>query len=252
MRRKARRLAAALTAAALTAVPALAEGEGPAVVREGNSYTVTYQGEAGRDYLLLALRTGADPKALEVGDILYIDQARGDETGLVLFENIRPSVNQDFRVYLSGTDQAGETVYVDKVIVSGEASHEGISGILVSAVDEDGIPARSVEIGVDGSFSVKLATSWTYTLSVTKKGHTPFQTTLTAGDENIDLGEVPLLAGDVNGDGKIDGQDLSALLYEYDREGGELSADFNETGAVNVEDLSLLLRNYGKGEEAGA
>lgn len=251
MRSIGRRSAAALMAAALTAVPALAAGEGPAVVREGTGYTVTYQGEIGKDYLLLALRWGADPKALEIGDILYIDQARGDETGQVIFENIRPSVNTDFKVYLSGVAQASE-VEVHKVKVSGEASYVGASGILVSVVDEDGIPARSVEIGVDGSFSVKLATGWTYTLSITKKGHTPYQTTLTAGEEDIELGEVPLLAGDVNGDGKIDGQDLSALLGEYGRETGELSADFNESGAVNVEDLSLLLRNYGKGEEAGA
>lgn len=54
-------------------------------------------------------------------------------------------------------------------------------------------------------------------------------------------------AGDANGDGKRDGNDLSILLHQF---GTPLEpwtdADFNGDGKVNNHDLSVLLANFGQ------
>lgn len=56
----------------------------------------------------------------------------------------------------------------------------------------------------------------------------------------------PACAGDANGDGLVNGRDLSVLLSQY---GDEIppgtAADFNGDGVVNGLDLSVLLANFG-------
>ena len=53
------------------------------------------------------------------------------------------------------------------------------------------------------------------------------------------------LPGDANGDGKVDINDLNALLAHYDQTGMTLAdGDFNGDGRVDINDLSILLANY--------
>ena len=56
----------------------------------------------------------------------------------------------------------------------------------------------------------------------------------------------PLLAGDVNGDGKVDFGDLVILAGEYQLRGADLAADLNRDGSVNFKDLVILAQNYGR------
>ncbi len=51
------------------------------------------------------------------------------------------------------------------------------------------------------------------------------------------------LPGDVNGDGKVDIVDLSALLSQYGKPG---TADINGNGMVDITDMSIFLSNFGK------
>ena len=54
--------------------------------------------------------------------------------------------------------------------------------------------------------------------------------------------------GDANGDGKVDINDLTIVLTNYDKSTGMTWAtgDFNGDGKVDINDLSIVLTNYDK------
>ena len=53
------------------------------------------------------------------------------------------------------------------------------------------------------------------------------------------------LAGDANLDGKVDINDLSRVLTNYDKTGTSgATGDFNGDGKVDINDLSIVLTNY--------
>ena len=58
-----------------------------------------------------------------------------------------------------------------------------------------------------------------------------------------------IMPGDVNGDGTVNGLDITALLADFGKTGGAVSnpkADVNEDGVVNGLDITALLANFGK------
>ena len=96
--------------------------------------------------------------------------------------------------------------------------------------------------------------------------HDSTSTTPIPGDGLVTLGYFesgslltiePVLAGDANGDGQVDGADFAALRSNWGATGDATWAtgDFNYDGAVNGADFTLLLANWGKtwlpGETAG-
>jgi len=62
--------------------------------------------------------------------------------------------------------------------------------------------------------------------------------------DSADAGAIPIgtFAGDLNGDGAINGADLATLLSQWGLNG---SADLNGDGIVNGADLATLLANWG-------
>ncbi len=61
----------------------------------------------------------------------------------------------------------------------------------------------------------------------------------------------PLLAGDANGDGKVDVNDLTVVLSHFGQTGQSWSSgDFTGDGTVDVNDLTILLSHFG--DTAGA
>jgi hypothetical protein len=60
----------------------------------------------------------------------------------------------------------------------------------------------------------------------------------------IDMREVVLTAGDVNGDNRIDILDLSYVGYRFS--GSDARADLNGDGVVDILDLSMLGSNFGR------
>ena len=59
----------------------------------------------------------------------------------------------------------------------------------------------------------------------------------------VDMGAYEFQVGDINGDGKVNTEDLLMLLAAWGNNGGP--EDINGDGIVNVEDLLLLLANWG-------
>ena len=61
------------------------------------------------------------------------------------------------------------------------------------------------------------------------------------------------LPGDANGDSKVDINDLSVVLTNYDKSGMSwINGDFNGDGKVDINDLSIVLTNYDKTAGASA
>ena len=60
----------------------------------------------------------------------------------------------------------------------------------------------------------------------------------------VDVGEIVLLGGDVNGDDCIDVRDLSLVAWHLDDD--DPQADINGDGDVDILDLSLLATNFGQ------
>ena len=57
----------------------------------------------------------------------------------------------------------------------------------------------------------------------------------------------PQLPGDANGDGKVDINDLTIVLANYNQTGVNWNAgDFNGDGKVDINDLTIVLANYGQ------
>ena len=109
-------------------------------------------------------------------------------------------------------------------------------------------------------FTLTAVAPGTYDLVVTKPGHLTYTITgVVVGTGNVDLtvdtskaySTITLLAGDVNGDRKINATDLGILKSNFMKVGSNISnqlADINGDSKVNATDLGILKSNFMKTE----
>ena len=108
------------------------------------------------------------------------------------------------------------------------------------------------------SFSFASVAAGKYDLVVVKPGHLSYTVkNVEVGDAAIDLtthtnaaiSTITLLAGDVNGDGKINLTDLSIFKNNFGKTGSavtNLLADITGDGKINLLDLGVFKNNFGK------
>jgi uncharacterized repeat protein (TIGR01451 family) len=83
------------------------------------------------------------------------------------------------------------------------------------------------------------------TLHVSHPGHLDAVATVKAvPNVHLDMGEIELLGGDVNGDNQIDILDISYIGYRFSS--ADARADVNGDGIVDILDLSLVGANFGR------
>ncbi|MDY4953930.1 MAG: carboxypeptidase-like regulatory domain-containing protein, partial [Candidatus Onthomonas sp.] len=172
-----------------------------------SQYTVTYTDAAiaGKQCVLLVVAgtyDGSTPTyTISESTIQYIDQTAADSSGSVSFTYI-PKSTPDSLVLLGIEGQSGPillaTVESKGVTVSGSVSFRGdFTKATVSLTA--GSDVFSVETA-SGAYEIASVPDGTYTLSITKKGHLPYSTTVTVDADNTALGSVTLLGGDVDSD----------------------------------------------------
>jgi len=128
-----------------------------------------------------------------------------------------------------------------RVVMQGRSNH---TGALVSISDET---ATTLE---DGSFRIDDIPSGSHELNVYMAGYIPYrQAGLVIDPERIvNVSDIQMRAGDVNGDGAVDLFDLVAISTRY---GSQIPAgtaeDVNGDGQVTLLDLVLVSSNYGAG-----
>ncbi len=83
------------------------------------------------------------------------------------------------------------------------------------------------------------------TVRIHRAGYLDVVATLKAApDAHLDLGEITLTGGDVNGDNRIDILDISYVGYHFGS--ADAGADINGDGKVDILDLSLVGANFGQ------
>jgi hypothetical protein len=154
-------------------------------------------------------------------------------------EQITPDATYDGVVFVRvpGTLQG-------RVLLQGRNDHSGVS------VSSSLSKSRSDAIQTDENGRFAIATSHGegfYTITVAKEGYLgavserPVKMTV---DAVVDLGEITLIGGDVNGDNEIDVRDLSYVAWHFDER--DPKADINGDGIVDIFDLSLIAGNFGR------
>lgn len=153
----------------------------------------------------------------------------GDDTSRLVFKDISiPTVSKG--VTVSG-----------KITSYGSDSDDITVQLIEAGLTE---PAYEVIVsGNSGSYSISTVPAGKYTLKVMKKGHAPFTKEITVGDSNVTEDVTIYLIGDVNGDGKIDANDMQRIYAHISGENVLSSiaqGDVNGDGKVDANDMQRI------------
>lgn len=107
--------------------------------------------------------------------------------------------------------------------------------------------AETDEDGNSGSYSISVPAG-VYDVAIEKPGYLTYRISgVQVNNRDFTIPEFALLAGDLNGDGKIDTKDLAVMMRGFStlEAFAELRklADFNEDGVLTVEDFADILPN---------
>ena len=154
-------------------------------------------------------------------------------------ERITPDATYDGVVFV----RAPGTL-LGRILLQGRNDHSGVS--ISSSLSKS--RSDTVTTDKDGRFAITTSHGeGFYTITVAKQGYLtavserPLKMTV---DSVVDLGEITLIGGDVNGDNEIDVRDLSYVAWHFDEE--DVKADINGDGVVDILDLSLIAGNFGR------
>ena len=132
------------------------------------------------------------------------------------------------------------------VKVSGTVTSYGskTDTITVQLIGE-GLTEPAYETPVTGTsvaYSFETVPAGNYTLKVMKKGHAPFTKEIAVGDSNVTENVTIYLIGDVNGDGKIDANDMQRIYAHISGENpiSISRGDVNGDGKVDANDMQRI------------
>ncbi|MCL1817254.1 MAG: S8 family serine peptidase [Clostridiales bacterium] len=127
--------------------------------------------------------------------------------------------------------------------------HKSPRPATVTLLDSNQNPIDSTQTDTNGNYTITAPPGTGYTLKVTKPGYCSYTINnlpLTLG-EDIEAINIMNLAGDVNGDGFVNAQDLVYLLSEFNHAPVNWQyADINGSGIVNAVDLTYILACFNK------
>lgn len=238
---------AACTCVLAGAVPAEYEPDGT------GAFQISYDGATPGEYYALVIvsgiaEEGAAPQITEQS-IQYIDQLTAGSDGVVTFDNVLLRTDgAEATVYLGGSDFDSALLlgYVNK---GGSVSEYTVSGTISSDSSKDAsvkltsvVDSASVYTitTADGVYTITVPAD-TYKFEVTKPAHLSYTKNELVVDDNTTV-DVVLKGGDINGDGVINFDDLTAIVLNYSTASDE--ADVTGDGAVNFDDLTSVILNY--------
>ena len=107
----------------------------------------------------------------------------------------------------------------------------------------------NVEVGENGRFEFDGLRDGDFTVNVKSERYTQSCINTTTSGNTIDLGNIELIAGDVNNDGEINIADFTYLAGRYGSVKGDerftSRADLNGDDKVNIQDLAILGSHFG-------
>ncbi len=144
----------------------------------------------------------------------------------------------------TGSDSAGLRLglIAGRVLLQGRSRHAGVQIIL-----DDQVVALTDE---DGRFVVRDVVPGSHRLTAHMPGYLPATldhlSVSASGKVSLDAHPVTLLAGDLNGDQRVNVFDMAIVVAESRDAQASQRADLNADGSVNLLDLVLVSGNYGE------
>jgi hypothetical protein len=150
----------------------------------------------------------------------------------------------------------GMPVYVNVTIWNNGTFEETVNVTLsynVTAGEaEIGTQNITIQAGQNGTAPfVWDTTGVPYNQNYTLTANATIPEDISPADNTLSVGPVTVrILGDINGDGKVDGKDISIAAQAFGTKPGDprwnLDADINGDGKVDGKDLTLIARNFGK------
>jgi hypothetical protein len=190
------------------------------------------------------------------------------DRNMIVFEN---GVKLYTLTVESGFDEMSDVNNVASILVSDYSAGAAVTGTVASynpgAATTLKLLQGETEVGLaiiepaagtgeaEQAFAFEGVAPGTYTLVVTKPGHAKYTVhNIVVGETDADLALIALPCGDVNGDGNINGNDLTELwkAANYNKQADDADnplCDLTGDGNINGTDLTILwlAANYNKG-----
>ena len=158
-----------------------------------------------------------------------------------------------YTVYLRFNIGNGSTV--SGTVTSYGSASEAVTVTLLQGTSEVAtktLTGASGTVPYSQSYAFPAVPAGEYTLKVEKKGHAPWTEKITVGSSNVTKDVTVYLIGDVNGDGAITADDLTALARHVAKisvitdTAALARCDVTNDGSVTADDLTMLARYVAK------
>ena len=172
-------------------------------------------------------------------------------------------------VWINGTERTGTyssgTLTLTNITVPVKSKGVEVNGTITSyGSDSESVTVQLIEaghtepayeaivFGNSAAYSFETVPAGEYTLKVEKKGHTPFSKVISVDGNHVTENVTIYLIGDVNGDGAITADDLTALARHVAKisiitdTAALARCDVTKDGSVTADDLTMLARYVAK------
>lgn len=119
----------------------------------------------------------------------------------------------------------------------------------VTAYSSSGGVVATTTTLADGSFTLSVPRGGTYLVQATYNGYLKAQrSSVYVVGATVNIGDVTLRGGDVNGDNNINILDIVTIISRYGTSGWPATdpADVNDDGTINIYDLTITSGNFGR------
>ncbi|MCL1816722.1 MAG: dockerin type I domain-containing protein [Clostridiales bacterium] len=137
----------------------------------------------------------------------------------------------------------------EEATISGQVLYQASTTPATVELWNAGDKINSVSTGTDGTFALSATLGEDYKLVITKAGYLTYTITGIDLTDDLHIGQpdLRLMAGDVNGDGVVNAEDLTHLLSDFNKAPlGKYDTDIDGSGIVNAIDLTYLLAGFNK------
>ena len=183
-------------------------------------------------------------KHLTVNGDIVCQYARNNSSNDYVTDGSKVTINIDLPVKPNGVEVSG-------TITSYGSDGESVTVQLIEAGHTE--PAyEAIVFGNSAAYSFPTVPAGEYTLKVKKTGHTPFSKVISVDGNHVTENVTIYLIGDVNGDGAITADDLTALARHVAKisvitdTAALARCDVTNDGSVTADDLTMLARYVAK------